>query len=171
MRSVADAVGCSTTVVSHYFDDMADLVHEVYALAVERSGGRIRRVLDDDPTDLVGLIEAVLPLDDERADDWRVWFAFWSEALTAAAFADEQRQRARTMLERIERCLTLLAAAGRLADGVDLGDAAHRLAALVPGIAAEATFDPANWTVARQRRTLHTELALLGLEVAGPVPA
>ena len=61
VRSVADAVGCSTTVVSHYFDDMADLIHEVYALAVERSGHRIRRVLDRDPADVVGLIEAVLP--------------------------------------------------------------------------------------------------------------
>lgn len=170
VRSVAEAVGCSTTVVSHYFDDMSDLIHETYALSIERSGTRIRRVLDDDPTDLVGLIEAVLPLDEERAGDWRIWFAFWSEALTSPRFADEQRQRARTMLARLEHCLTLLAAEGRLADGIGLIDAAHRLGALVPGIAAEATFDPTRWTPDRQRRTLHTELALLGLGVADAVP-
>ena len=75
------------------------------------------------------------------------------------------------MLERIERCLGLLAADGRLAHGVDLVAAADRLGALVPGIAAEATFDPNRWTPARQRRTLHTELALLGLDVSDAVPA
>jgi len=164
VRGVAEAVGCSTTVVSHYFADMADLVHLTYGLSVERSAARINRVLERDPADLVGLIEAVLPLDRERADDWRIWFAFWSEALTSPRFADEQRGRARTMLERIERCLALLAAAGELAEHAHIGDASHRLAALVPGIAAEAIFDPERWTASRQRQVLRTELALLGLD-------
>ena len=167
VRSVAEAVGCSTTVVSHYFTDMADLVHQTYTIAVERSAVRIREVLDHDPTDVAGLIEAVLPLDRERRADWRIWFAFWSEALTSATFAHEQRERARTMLGRIESCLGLLAAKGELADGVDVQDAAHRLAALVPGIAAEAIFDPRRWTPARQRQVLYSELALVGLDVEG----
>ncbi len=68
------------------------------------------------------------------------------------------------MLGRIERCLALLAAAGELAEHVDIGDASHRLAALVPGIAAEATFDPGRWTASRQRRVLRSELALFGLD-------
>ena len=94
--------------VSHYFADMLDLLYETYSFAVERSGRRIRRVLERDPTDLAGLVEAVLPLDRERTDDWRIWFAFWSEALSSERFAAEQRQRARTQLERLERCLDQL---------------------------------------------------------------
>ena len=150
--------------MSHYFDDMRDLLYETYSFAVERSAQRIRRVLDRDPTDLAGLVEAVLPLDRERTDDWRIWFAFWSEALSSPTFAAEQRQRARTQLERLERCLDQLAAQGAITPGVDVGDAAHRLAALVPGIAAEAIFDPQQWPPARQQRVLRSELTLLGLE-------
>jgi AcrR family transcriptional regulator len=164
VRNVADAAGYSSTVVSHYFTDMLDLLHETYSFAVERSGRRLQHVLERDPTDLAGLVEAVLPLDDERTDDWRIWFAFWSEAMSSEPFAAEQRQRARTHLERLERCLDRLAAEGAISPGVDVGDAAHRLAALVPGIAAEAIFDPQRWPPERQRRVLRSELTLLGLE-------
>lgn len=164
VRNVAEAAGCSSTVVSHYFDDMLDLLYETYSFAVERSGRRIRRVLERDPTDLAGLIEAVLPLDRERTDDWRIWFAFWSEALSSERFEAEQRQRARTQLKRLERCLEQLEAAGAISPGIDMGDAAHRLGALIPGIAAEAIFDPQRWPPARQRRVLRSELTLLGLE-------
>ena len=164
VRNVADAAGCSSTVVSHYFDDMLDLLYETYSFAVERSGRRIRRVLERDPTDLAGLIEAVLPLDRDRTDDWRIWFAFWSEALSSERFEAEQRQRARTQLERLERCLEQLEAAGAISPGIDMGDAAHRLGALIPGIAAEAIFDPLRWPPERQRRVLRSELTLLGLE-------
>ena len=166
VRSVADAVGCSTTVVSHYFEDMADLVHATYTIAVERSSKRIVQVLERDPADIAALVEAVLPLDRVRHDDWRIWFAFWTEALTSPTFATEQRARARTMLTRIEECLALLADEGAVAPDVDLCLAARRLAALVPGIAAEATFDPSRWPPHRQREVLHSELALLGLDPA-----
>ncbi len=164
VRNVAEAAGYSSTVVSHYFADMLDLLYETYSFAVERSGRRIRRVLERDPTDLAGLVEAVLPLDRERTDDWRIWFAFWSEALSSERFAAEQRQRARTQLERLERCLDQLDRRGAILPGIDVGDAAHRLAALIPGIAAEAIFDPQRWPPARQRRVLRSELTLLGLE-------
>jgi len=163
VRNVAEAAGCSSTVVSHYFTDMADLFHETYALAAKRANRRVMAVLDRDPGDIVGLIEAVLPLDRERVEDWRIWFAFWSEALTAPGFATEQRQRAQATLVRIAQCLTLLAERGALAASVDIDSAAHRLAALIPGIASEAIFDARRWTPARQRQVLRSELALIGL--------
>lgn len=163
VRNVAAAAGCSSTVVSHYFTDMDELFHATYAAAAQRSSLRIKAVETRDPTNIRGLVEAVLPLDAERTDDWRVWFAFWSEALTSPAWATEQRARALATLQRFERCLATLAKQGRLTTGVDTRDAAARLAALVPGLAAEAMFDPTRWTPARQRRVLRSELALIGL--------
>lgn len=163
VRNVASAAGCSSTVVSHYFADMNELFHATYAAAASRSARRIKAVEQRDPLDIRGLVEAVLPLDAERTDDWRVWFAFWSEALTSPAWAGEQRERALGTLRRFERCLRGLAEQGRLHAEVDLRDAAARLAALVPGLAAEAIFDPTRWTPARQRRVLRSELALIGL--------
>jgi len=164
VRNVAQAAGCSTTIVSHYFDDMAELLAETNTLAARRARTRVDAVLDADAADLVGLLEAVLPLDDVRLADWRVWLAFWSEALSVEAFAVEQRQRAAAMVTRIERCLDVLVARGEIDPvGVDVGLAAFRIGALVQGVAAEAVFDPDAWGPARQRAVIASELRLLGV--------
>ena len=163
VRNVAQAAGCSTTVVSHYFTDMAELFYETYAYAASRTALRIQGVLENDPSDITGLIEAVLPLDNELTEEWRIWFAFWSEALTSPLFASDQRMRARKAVERIEKCLQLMQQNKKLPKSVNIAHAADRLAALIPGIASEAIFDPQKWPASRQRQTLRTELQLLGL--------
>lgn len=160
-RNVAVATGWSTTVVSHYFDDMADLFHETYSYATTRSRRRVDRALATNPGNIEGLIEAVLPLDQERRDDWKIWFAFWSEALTNPTYADEQSQRAATTRERLKTCLAMKRKNGTIRRNVDIDDAADRLSALIPGIASAATFDPKAWPAARQRAVLRSELALL----------
>lgn len=165
VRNVATRAGFSTKVVSHYFADIGDLLHETYDFAAQRARGRIDVVLANDPTDVEGLIRAVLPLDDERRDDWRIWFAFWSEALASPALAEEQRARARNTTRRITTCLRNLAAAGSLPADADIDRAADRLGALIPGIAAEAIFDPVRWSPTRQRRVLGDELRSLGVRL------
>jgi AcrR family transcriptional regulator len=163
VRRVADAVGCSTTVVSHYFTDMDDLLYEVYTAAAERARARLDAMAAADPADLQGLIEALLPLDAAREQDWRVWFAFWSEALHVERFGLDQRSRARTTTQRLAKVMKGLAAAGRLDPECDIPNAARRLGALIPGIAAQVVFDPAGWTPVRQRAVLAGELAMLGV--------
>jgi AcrR family transcriptional regulator len=162
-RNVAQATGWSTTVVSHYFDDMADLFHETYSLAAQRSRRRIDAVLSRDPGDVIGLIEAVLPLDEERREDWKIWFAFWSEALSQPKYASEQSERARTTRERIRKCLSVRQQRGDIAANADIAAASDRLSVLIPGIASSAIFDPKTWTPTRQRTTLRNELLLIGL--------
>lgn len=166
VRNVAEAVGSSTTVVSHYFEDLADLLHQTYQLAVARARRRIESVLRADPGDLRGMLEAVLPLDEERTADWRIWLSFWSEALSSESFADEQRTRTRSTTVRIANCLRFLAEEGRLPDDVDVGRAADRLSVMIPGIASEAIFDPRKWTPAHQRRIVADELTALGIVVS-----
>lgn len=161
VRNVAAATGWSTTVVSHYFDDIADLFYETYSFATTRSRRRIEKVLAANPANLQGLIEAVLPLDQERRDDWKIWFAFWSEALTNPQYAREQSQRVATTRERIKTCLAAMRKDGDIRRNVDIEEAADRLSALIPGISSVATFDPKRWPAARQRAVLNSELALL----------
>jgi len=129
VRRVADAASQSTTVVSHDFADMAELLYETYQLAVRRSRTRIDRVLGHDPSDIIGLAEALLPLDDERSTDWRIWLAFWSEALGSPELAAEQRTGARTSADRFRACLDALVADGRARDDLDTRAAGNRVAA------------------------------------------
>ena len=168
VRNVAGEVGCSTKVVSHYFADMADLLHATYTSAADRARQRLDAVTAADPADIQGFVEALLPLDAARRCDWSIWFAFWSEALTSRQLGTDQRERARTTTQRIEAILALLVCDGRLPATCDVADAARRLGALVPGIAGQALFDPARWTPARQRSVLAGELSLLGVTGAEP---
>jgi AcrR family transcriptional regulator len=163
VRNVADEVGCSTQVVSHYFTDMAELLHATSTLAADRARDRIDAVLAGDPLDLRGVIEAVLPLDAERRATWAIWFAFWTEALSDERLGADQRRHARSTVQRYATILDgIVRTRGRpLVCSVD--EAAHRLGALVQGIAAQAAFDPAGWPPARQRAVLDGELVLLGL--------
>lgn len=163
VRNLADALGTSTKVVSHYFDDMGELLHATYTAAADRARARLDAVIAADATDLQGLIEALLPLDDERHRDWLVWFAFWSEALTSEQLGADQRERARTTRRRLAAALRAAVAAGRLTEECDVDAAADRLSALIPGIAGQAVFDPTRWTSARQRAAVASELGLLGV--------
>ena len=171
-RNVAAAAECSTTVVSHYFTDMADLLRATYAAAADRARLRLEAVLAADRSDVQGFVEALLPLDAARRRDWSIWFAFWSEALTSEEFSADQRARARGTTARLAKMLTRLVELGRLPASCDVTIAARRLGALIPGIAGQALFDPAGWPPARQRAVVADELALLGLrDVGGVTPS
>ena len=98
VRNVADAVGCSTSVVSHYFTDMADLLHATYTTAADRARARTEAVLDHDLLDH-DLLDHDL-LDAERRGDWAIWFAFRTEALTDERLRADQRRHARTTTAR-----------------------------------------------------------------------
>ena len=64
-RRIAEASGCSTTVVSHYFTDKRDLVNATYTEVGDRVSARLEPRLDSaDP--LLSILEALLPLDEDR---------------------------------------------------------------------------------------------------------
>ncbi len=163
VRNVARAAGYSTKVVSHYFNDVADLLHETYAMAAMRASERVAAVLGADSADVRGLVEALLPLDAERARDWAVWFAFWSEALPSDRLRADQAERARATNELLAAVLGRLVERGDLSRDHDLHNAACRLGAMIQGLACQATFDPLRWPTDRLRAVLDSELTLLGV--------
>jgi AcrR family transcriptional regulator len=163
IRSLAEAAGWSTKAVSHYFTDMAELLHATYTAAADRAKLRIDAVTAGDPTDVQGFVEALLPMDAERRRDWAIWFAFWSEALTSDRLGADQRERARSNTERIRRMLDRRRVEQRIDPACDVAEASRRLSALIPGVAGLAMFDPKQWTAARQREIVAGELRLLGV--------
>jgi AcrR family transcriptional regulator len=165
VRRVAEAVGWSTKVVSYYFTDMSDLLYATHDGAAARARARVDLVEANDPSDLQGVMEALLPLDNARRRDWTIWLSFWSEALTSEVFARDQRQRARTTQARLASQLQELVDSGQLERSTDIELSARRLGALIGGIASQAMFDPARWTAARQREVVASELATLGVAI------
>lgn len=74
VRQIARAAGYSTAVVSHYFHDKRELLMFVYREAMNETVARARRRRQRGGT-LGWCIEAMLPLDRRRRDNWKIWFA------------------------------------------------------------------------------------------------
>jgi TetR/AcrR family transcriptional repressor of bet genes len=157
-RGIAQACGCSTTVVSHYFTDKRDLIKAIYTEVGDRVTSRLDAA-GDSADFLVPVLEALLPLDEDRTRDWRLLFTFLGLAATDAELSAEQRDRATTARHRIEQAVVAEQRAGRLRADTDAEQAGRLLLAVVLGIGMQALFDPTEWPADHIRHTLHDALA------------
>jgi AcrR family transcriptional regulator len=144
VRDVAAASGFSTTIVTHYFTSKRELLLHAYRSAGTATEQRLVGV-----DGVLGICEAILPLDEPRRLTWQTWFAFWGAAVADPEHSARQTRRAHYSRDLLAREL----------DGDQ--EAARELLVLVRGIAAEAVFDPADWPPERQLALLHRTLARL----------
>lgn len=166
VRRVAQATGHSTTVVSHYFADRRDLVRATYRAAGARSSAHFDAAIADADAPLQSCLEALLPIDEERARDVRTWLAFWAMAVCDPDLAAEQDARMQSARHRLTDALAHEQSRGRVRTDLDVGDTAYRLLVLVHGVGTHAVFDGAYWTADRQRQAVTDELA--GLQASAP---
>jgi AcrR family transcriptional regulator len=96
LRTVANAAGCTTGLLTHYFRDRHALLvaalrsaHEAAALRMFQRANAERNPLRR----LRAVLHEALPLDDSRLAEWRIWLAFWSEAVNDRALRVENEQR------------------------------------------------------------------------------
>src|SRR5918992_3297564 len=85
IRRVATEAGWSTGALHHYFSDKEELLLFAFQAVADRVGRRVAtaRAESGEPLELARALLAIgLPLDDERRDETRVWFAFLGLALT-----------------------------------------------------------------------------------------
>ena len=165
VRNIARRAGVSKAVVTHYFESMDELLAATYEHRRAMTRARVHDALTNDPSDVVALAEAILPLDDERRMDWAVYIGFFGEAATSWTMATRQKEAVRGMRDRFFEAVAILHERGRLPASVDLDATADRLIALVEGIANVAYFDPEAWTPQRQLSAFRS-----GLELRDPEP-
>lgn len=98
LRNVATRAGCTTGSVTHHFRCRQDLLVAMLQSAHEAAG---RRMLDraqsvgDPRLRLRAVLLEALPLDTMRLAEWRIWVAFWAEAVSNSAVAEENASRYR----------------------------------------------------------------------------
>ena len=157
-RRIADASGCSTTVVSHYFTDKHDLVNATYKEVGDRVTSRLDAAVHSADS-MQSVLEALLPLDEDRIRDWRLLFTFLGLAATDTDLTAEQRSRTTTARIRIEQAIVAEQEAGQVRTDIDAEATGRFLLAVVLGIGMQALFDPADWPHDRIRDTLNRALA------------
>jgi AcrR family transcriptional regulator len=160
VREIARAAGYSTAVVSHYFHNKRELLLCVYQLMLGHAEGRVAAALAAGKP-AGACLEELLPIDERRRDEWKIWFAFWGTAMSDPHFMDEQKQRGRSAQKLIAHVLD--EASDIPADSGGGRDfQSRRLLVMVAGLATQATYDPAGWPPERQRAVLAAELDSLG---------
>lgn len=96
LRRVATEAGCTTGAVTHWFSDRQALLMDALGSAHQAAAVRmLTRAAGaaDDRERLRRVVDESLPLDETRLQEWRVWLAFWAEALGNPALAAENARR------------------------------------------------------------------------------
>ena len=151
MRRLAAEAGTSRAIVSTYFRDMRDLVlatfHWVSARQVERIESAEAAGLG-----LEGCVEALLPLDQSRLDDWRVTIAFLGYAVADEEFAAIERGRIDGAVQRFERML--MREQGLNRSTATVRKEAQRIVSSLLGVAIDYSFDPSAQAQPRMRSAM-----------------
>ena len=161
VRDVASAADCSTAIVSHYFHNKKELLFLTYQGSIDRATERANVAVGPDGTDVRGFLAEIMPLDEERLIEWKIWVAFWAKAVSDPEIAAAQRDCVRRTRANITKVLTAARARGALVDGLHLEDEARRLLVLIMGMAVQVLFDAEEWPDTRQHALVDGELAKL----------
>jgi TetR/AcrR family transcriptional regulator, transcriptional repressor of bet genes len=164
IRAVANEAGWSTGALHHYFAGKEELLLFAFRTIADRVGRRVAaaREAARDPVELVRELLAIgLPLDRERRDETRVWFAFLGLALTRPGLARAQGAAYGQWRRLVADALEEAQSGGELDPAIDPMREAAGLVALVDGLAVQAMFEPSGPSAERQLELLDARLAEL----------
>ncbi|MEY2832623.1 MAG: hypothetical protein RLZZ574_1881 [Cyanobacteriota bacterium] len=163
IRAIAQELGCSTGVVTHYFRDKDELT--LFAL------GRVfENLLEDMKAYADGrkgierleqMLFSVLPFEARGIAGWQVWIAFLGYAIGRKNLVQEHQKRYDFLREIINQELTDLQTAKLIQDDLDLTLEANALIALVDGIGTSIVINPEQFHPDQQRYLVQRHIKTL----------
>jgi AcrR family transcriptional regulator len=163
MRAIAQELGSSTGVVTHYFRDKEELI----LFALEQV---FKHVVDDMRTSANGLqgidrleqmMFVALPLETTDRDDWKVWVAFLGYSIGREHLVREHQKRYDLLRQIIWQELADLQTAKLIRTDLDLALEANSLIALVDGIGTGVVIYPEQFSAAQQRYLVRRQIDTL----------
>jgi AcrR family transcriptional regulator len=170
IRTIAREAGCSRGILSHYFDDKADILGSALVMSHRRVSARMdERANGHSGLDAlrVVMLEA-LPLDERRDLEAQIEISFWGRSLGNPAMRDLQHREFDRFRKRLRDHLAQAAMLGELRDSLNLDLAAHQLVVLIDGLSAERVLYPDQVPAERQIALL--DGLLDGLRTPAAVP-
>jgi len=142
LNRIAQEMGASIRVVTHYFADKDALLLAAYRMMAEQSREHIAAAVERDPTDLVGLLMALCGTDEVSLNRWKAYVAFWGKADRAPALAEEQRRASEQAQATIGKVIM-----ARHPTQAYAGHIPMELLAIVYGISVLRILDPESWNL------------------------
>lgn len=174
VRGVAREAGLSMGSLRHFFSTQDGLLRFAMREVIEQARRRIEagaasraaEATEGRQVDAaVDLLEQVLPLDDQRLTEGRVWAAFAGQSATEPGMAAIQREADDGIRQLCHGCLNGLAEFGHVDPSRDLDLETERLWALIDGVTMHILGDPARTPPEQVRRLLTTHLQGLSTPV------
>jgi AcrR family transcriptional regulator len=153
MRAIAQELGSSTGVVTHYFRDKEELIlfalEQVFKDVIEvmRACAKTQGGVDR----LEQMIFAALPLEATDGDDWKVWLAFLGYSVGRKHLVREHQKRYDLLRQIICQELADLQTANLIGADLDLILEANSLIALVDGIGSGIVICPGQFSAEQQK--------------------
>lgn len=158
MRKIAREAGCTTGRLTHYFADREALILASLRASYNVTGDRARASVANDTDNkakLLRFVEEMLPADDERLREWKVWIAFWSAATVNKALAIENDARHSAWADELADLIKDAAPSAKARQEADL------LIGLINGVGLHAAVNPTKENLSRARRLLHAHVNAL----------
>ncbi|NJM88538.1 MAG: TetR family transcriptional regulator [Hydrococcus sp. RU_2_2] len=165
MRAIAQELGSSTGVVTHYFRDKDELTLFVLERVFEKVLKDMKACIKERQgiERLEQIVLSALPLEVNDIAGWQVWVAFLGYAIGRENLIQEHRKRYDLLQQIICQELADLQAAKLIRDDLDLTLEANALIALVDGIGTGVVINPEQFHAEQQRylvqRHINTLLA------------
>lgn len=153
MRAIAQELGSSTGVVTHYFRDKEELIlfalEQVFKTVLEdmKACAQGQQGIDR----LEQMMFTALPLEDNDGEDWQVWVAFLGYSIGREHLVREHRKRYDVLQQIICQELTDLQTAKLIRSDLNLTLEANALIALVDGIGTGVVICPEQFSAEQQK--------------------
>ena len=159
VRRIAAEVGCSTTVVTHYFSDKHELLLWTYrSLGAVGYSGREQTVAPD-RTDLLAYLMAMTATTESNLAYWRAYIAIWDRSLGDSEILAELRSWTQDVLGRIDGFIRNINPAKK-----DVRHISKKLLSMVQGISVQIIFDPQSWHTDEVKEALALEIEAIAHE-------
>lgn len=156
MRAIAQELGCTTGVLTHYFRDkeqMLDVVLAELMTAIDDQRGQFH-LRDMDVDRYIDYICQLLPNTEPQVRWWKVWFAFTIASFVQQKQLSDNHQFYESIRASWSETFRALMANGSIRSDLNPLDEATTLLAVIDGLGVQALISPDYLTVDRQRRLL-----------------
>lgn len=158
MRKIAAEAGCTTGRLTHYFADREALILASLRASYDVTGERARETMAKNASTqekLLQFVEEMLPADDERLREWKVWIAFWGAATVDPILAAENDARHEAWASELAEYV------GDAAPKSNAREEADLLIGLINGVGLHAAVNPTKSNLKRARSLLRTHIQQL----------
>ena len=155
LRSVAAEAGCSTGVLNHYFADKQALLSGALHYATENVSAQMRNLMTsrDSEFRVLALLEAGMPLDDERAATCRIFYHFAADGLSDPVFRSHLGEYYYWWRAAVTFAIIEDQRRGQFA-GADAHELSEILVGIAEGLGVQGIFDPDRMTPDILRRRM-----------------